>query len=231
MDRQSVLVQTVAEFIGTDPGHVGPDFPLAGPRFQGSLARTRLYAAIQQRLGVKCRAVYAARTYGELQAAVFGTPADASGTIPVGSASSNGASQLSSKSASHLSMPQAMSEALNAHLSCGIDLEMVEHFPEVRDYWEDAFYATAFTPAEIAYCLMQEHPRMHFAARWCAKEALKKCDPAYAGEDMGHFEVAFDKHGAPFMQCDVNGTTERLPVVVSMSHTPSMAVAMVIRST
>jgi phosphopantetheine--protein transferase-like protein len=223
MDKQSTLLQIVAEFVGIDPRQLGPDFPFTGSRFQGSLARTQLYAAIQRRLGVKCQAVYTARTYGELQAAVCGTGVGASSAVPGVQASGNGSlNQL---------LRYMMIEGSKISLSCGIDIEMVNHFPVVQDYWEDAFYTTAFTPTEIAYCLLQENPRMHFAARWCVKEALKKCDPVYLHKEMGHFEVAFEKEGTPFLRHYNNGTAERLPFAVSLSHTPEIAVAVVVRLT
>ena len=63
-------------------------------------------------------------------------------------------------------------------LACGIDIERVDAMPVTDDYWEHEFYKESFSKDEIAYCLLQENPRMHFAARWCAKEALVKCDPA-----------------------------------------------------
>ena len=68
------------------------------------------------------------------------------------------------------------SPSLASGLTCGIDIEMVDNLPVVPDYWEDKLFTTTFTTSEIAYCLLQANPPMHFAARWCAKEALKKCD-------------------------------------------------------
>src|ERR671931_2700679 len=90
MERQDTLLQTVAEFFGTDPNQIGADFPLAGKTVQSSLARARVYAAIQQRLGVEGQALHGARTYGELHAAVCGTTASASAPSPSLSAQSNG---------------------------------------------------------------------------------------------------------------------------------------------
>jgi phosphopantetheine--protein transferase-like protein len=107
---------------------------------------------------------------------------------------------------------------------------MVENLPRVPDYWEDPFYTATFTVAEIAYCLLQADPPIHFAARWCAKEALKKCDRAYSHLAMNQLEVALTTTGAPVLQAVVQGTWMRLPVTVSLSHTTSMAAAVVIQS-
>lgn len=220
MEQQNLLLQTVAEFFGTDPGQIGPDFPLAGKPMQSSLARARFHAAIQHRLGVQGRAIYAVRTYGELQAAVCGATASASAAFPSAAAQSNGKAG------------QPMHHevtGIEAGVSCGVDIEMVQQLPEVQDYWEEAFYRTSFTAAEIAYCLMQDDPRMHFAARWCAKEALKKCDPTYVREAMANLEVAFTETGAPFLRHYANGGAAVLPFAVSVSHTPQTAIAIVMR--
>jgi phosphopantetheine--protein transferase-like protein len=111
-----------------------------------------------------------------------------------------------------------------------MDIEMVENLPRVQDYWDDPFYTATFTASETAYCLLQANPPLHFAARWCAKEALKKCDPAYSHMAMNQLEVALTATGAPVLQSATHGTWERLPVTVSLSHTTSMAAAVVIKS-
>ncbi len=219
MEKQNALLQTVAEFMGINPDQVSPDLPFTGPRFQGSLARTQLYVALQQRLGLKCPAVFTARTYGELQNAVSGTTLGSPPLAPLKDHQKGTVSSFSS--------PDLMESS--ALIACGIDLERVDHLPEVQDYWEDPFYSLTFAPTEIAYCLMQEHPRMHFAARWCVKEALKKCDPAYLHEDMRNLEVVLDERGAPFLAYHAQGAIHPLPCSVSMSHTPDMAIGMVVK--
>jgi phosphopantetheine--protein transferase-like protein len=211
------LRQVVATFLGLDPDQVTSDLSLAGPRIQGSLAKTRLAAAIRRQLGVNGKAIYSARTFGELQAGIYG--ATESGSILHLSTSNHGPNPLESPT---LETP--------THLSCGVDIEMVADLPVVKDYWEDSFYSTTFTASEIAYCLMQSNPSMHFAARWCAKEALKKCDPAYEAMDLNHLEVALTTTGAPFLRFIANGTAEPLPVAVSLSHTPHIALAAVVKS-
>jgi phosphopantetheine--protein transferase-like protein len=124
---------------------------------------------------------------------------------------------------------RAETTSLANGLACGIDIEMVDNIPVVQDYWEEPFYTTTFTASEIAYCLLQNNPPMHFAARWCAKEALKKCDPAYSHVSMHQLEVALTPTGAPFLQAATHGTWKRLPVALSLSHTPHMAAAVVVK--
>jgi phosphopantetheinyl transferase (holo-ACP synthase) len=106
---------------------------------------------------------------------------------------------------------------------------MVENLPVVPDYWSDAFYSATFTPAEIAYCLLQARPLVHFAARWCAKEALKKCDPAYLQADLRTLEVQLNTSGAPYLCAVADGHSTPLPFAMSLSHTTQAAVAVVVK--
>jgi phosphopantetheine--protein transferase-like protein len=114
-------------------------------------------------------------------------------------------------------------------LSCGIDIGTVDDLPVAKDYREDEFYKLSFTPTEIAYCLLQENPRMHFAARWCAKEALKKCYAAYLHNEMSAIELVTSDRQAPYLTLLRDGAVTRLPVTVSISHTSHTAVAVVVR--
>jgi holo-[acyl-carrier protein] synthase len=222
METETVLRQIVAEFFETEPGQIGPDFVLTGGRMQGSLGRARLDAAIRRRAGIRSQAAYTARSYGELEAAVLGkhvTPAP-------------GLTSAGEIRGSLADLPvQPNHRASQSRVSCGIDIEMTENLPLTTDYWEEDFYNTHFTPAEIAYCLTKENPLVHFAARWCAKEALKKCDSAYMSEQMSSIEVASDASGAPLLRHYANGKVTTLDVAVSISHMPTAAAAMVIKLT
>ena len=218
MEQHDHLRQTVATFLGMESQQIHPALSFAGTRVQGSLARAKLYAALEQHLGVQCQAVFTARTYGELYAAVFETPIAAAEMALPGSGHTGAEVPILYGSPS-----------LAGGLTCGIDIEMVDNLPVVPDYWEDPFYTTTFTTSEIAYCLLQANPPMHFAARWCAKEALKKCDPAYSQVAMRQLEVALLPTGVPFLQSAAHGTWERLPVALSLSHTQHMAAAVVVK--
>jgi len=50
-------------------------------------------------------------------------------------------------------------------ITCGVDIEMGASLPVVADCWSEAFYRATFTPAEIAYCLLQDQLLVRFAAR------------------------------------------------------------------
>ncbi len=219
---EAKLKQIVAELFEADVTKVHEDFLLSTRRMQGSLARAKLDAAIRHRLGVTCRGVYSAKTYGELHKAVLG----------VASHDESGASvaAVSQKSNSETAVP-VMFNGMGAGtgMSCGIDVEMVEGFPEVDDYWKDSFYTNSFSSVEIAYCLLQDHPRMHFAARWCAKEALKKCQPSYLHEEMKNIELVSKAEASPILRHYQDGIPTPIPFAVSISHTTNIAVAMVVQ--
>jgi phosphopantetheine--protein transferase-like protein len=214
-DTTTLLRRTVAEFFEVDEGQVGPDFPLAG---RGSIARAALDAAIRRRVGLTAKAVYSATTFGELAGAVS----------PGGSAAPSTAAPTP-KADRVLSPSPSVGPASAAPIGCGIDIELIENLPQAADPWEDPFYRAHFTPEEIAYCLLQAEPALHFAARWCAKEALKKCDLAFLDAAPSTIEVAHDEAGAPYLVHRDGGAARRLPHAVSLSHTATMAAAIVVR--
>ena len=216
MDKKTALLQLVSEIFQKDAQDIGRDFLLRSRRLEGSIGSGILDAAIRRRLGVVCPGVYGAQTYGDLEDAVLGdskpksVPESTDGT-PVREAAQVG---------EH--------DAMLPGLACGVDIEMIENLPIAEDYWDADFYRTAFSKGEIAYCVRQEEPRMHFAARWCAKEALKKCNPEYMQLEMGQLEVVMNDAGRPSMRLRFENETRELAVAVSMSHTPVMATAIVV---
>jgi len=216
MDAGTQLRRTVAEFFQVDEARVGPAFSLAGR--PGSVARAALDAAIRRRVGVKSRAVYSAKTFGEL-AAELGLGSDGAATAPM-------AAPAAVPSA--VPTPAAATAPAGA-AACGVDIELIADLPAAPDPWEDPFYRTHFSPSEIAYCLRQAEPAAHFAGRWCAKEALKKCDRAFLVADGKDIEVVNDEAGAPHLVHHAADGPRRLPHAVSLSHTAHAAVAVVVR--
>ena len=220
MQTQELLRATVAEFLQIEADQVRAELPLAGRRLQGSIGRAALDAALRRCLGASYPAVYSAATYGELEATIL-SAGDATNPVlafrpgpvpPLADANSDSPDSIG---------------ALG--LSCGVDLEMVESLPAAADYWTDEFYRTTFSPAEIAYCVLQQDPRLHFAARWCAKEALRKCDGAFLHVPLGAVELIHDGTGRPHLRRVADAPGQLLPVAVSISHTPVAAVATVIK--
>jgi holo-[acyl-carrier protein] synthase len=197
-----------------DEREVGPAFSLQSRRGQGSIARAALDSLIRRRVGLTSHSVYSARTYGELEAELVPEAASASPVLSPAGPSVNG--------------QNATSVLAAGAVRCGIDIELIDHLPRVADCWEDPFYRDHFAPAEIAYCQVQETPALHFAARWCAKEALKKCDGVFLSTAMKDIEVVADGTGSPFLVYHAGSGTRRLPHAVSLSHTMHAAVAVVV---
>ena len=210
MTQSDTLRNTVAEFFRVEPATVGAEFALTGPRLGNSIARGQLDAAIRRQVGARLASVHSARTFGELESELLGKPVVASG-------------QKTERSPK----PLMDSSPATGSTRCGIDIERVDSLPKTTDYWEHEFFRTHFSAAEIAYCLMQSNPPIHFAGRWCAKEALKKCDPRFLTEEMVHIEVVTESGGI-LMRHLVGGHAEVLPHALSISHTSTAAVAVVI---
>jgi phosphopantetheine--protein transferase-like protein len=232
METRDVLRATIADFFEVDPGQVGAAFPLSGRLGQGSIARAALDSVIRRRVGLKSTAVYSARTYGELEAALLGNTSEG---LPPPSSAAGASPVFSPEPAANGSAPRvaaastASAARMGPPVSCGIDIELVENLPPATDYWEHEFYTTVFTPKEIAYCLMQENPPLHFAGRWCAKEALKKCNPELFAEEMRNIEFVSGESPGPYLCRYVGEEARRLPHAVSIAHTPQAAIAVVVK--
>jgi phosphopantetheine--protein transferase-like protein len=176
----------------------------------GSLGRTRLDAALRNRLGVSNTKIYQAVTFGDLCRVL-----DVS--------TQNGAAHGEAPS-----KPEEVRAELSLHTSngaraaqVGIDLEPIAALPAAKDYWDDEFYKSTFTSREIAYALLQPSPQATFAGIWCAKEALRKAEPALAEALWTSLEVVHDASGRPSMAVDGKPTGGAL----SVSHAGEMAVA------
>jgi phosphopantetheine--protein transferase-like protein len=115
-----------------------------------------------------------------------------------------------------------------AGLCVGLDVEGIRSLPEASDYWEHEFYSGSFARSEIAYAVLQSDPRMHFAGFWCAKEALRKCDPSFASVSPALTAVAHDSNGRPYLTLDTEAGLVRLLHALSISHTAELATAIVV---
>jgi len=228
-DRREMLKAIVGELCEVEPAQIGPDFVLSSGRLRSSLGRATLDAKIRRRLGVKVENLHAARTFGELESALASdqAPMAAIGqNVPVAPPA-----KLAETDQPQKTLRPVIEVPTGAGLSCGIDVEAISALPDAKDYWEDPFYRGNFTPAEIAYCISQPNPRMHFAGRWCAKEAFKKCLPAHLSLEMNQIEVAHTAAGMPFIQVlEVKGPTKP-KVALSLTHNEEWAVAIVVRVT
>lgn len=220
-----ILAAMVSELAGVAAAEVGPGFSLGHTKLASSLGRAKLDARLRRRLSVRLDNLGSLRTLAELEAAVL----VAQGRVaPLAAPVGDGATE-SLQSAQPSSSPPQQTRQATPPLSCGVDLERVVDLPECRDYWEEPFYQRHFTPAELGYCLAQPNPRMHLAARWCLKEAVRKCGGDYALIEFRHMEVTHEESGAPQVRIWRAGVAENSPLAVSLSHTDEWAVAVAIR--
>lgn len=200
MSAPKDLREVVAGLCKCPPESIGPDFSLDIPALRGSLKKAVLIASIRRHLGKDCMAAATARTFGELEAMVSGK-------------------------APQSPVPAAGPAEEPAVSSCGIDMEPLSALPEAADYAGHQFYRENFSAEEIAYCAGQPAPRQHFAARWCAKEALRKCEPAFLRTPGSRLELVRRGSGAVFFRAEGRD----LPHAVSLTHTEEAAAAVVLR--
>jgi len=125
-----------------------------------------------------------------------------------------------------LTMPHA--QPVFTGVQVGIDVQDVSSLPLADDYWEHEFYVGMFGKSEIAYAVVKPEPRMHLAGCWCAKEALRKCDPSFMNVDFAATVVAHEQDGRPYLQRQTPSGPVRLPHALSLSHTAEMATAVVV---
>jgi holo-[acyl-carrier protein] synthase len=118
----------------------------------------------------------------------------------------------------------------------GVDLVEIERVRRLIDSRGDRAMARLFTEGERAYAAYRVDPSRHFAARIAAKEAAFK---ALAGNDLARgigwreIEVFARPDGGPLLR--LHGRAERRAaelgvtrILVSISHTDAMAVAVVV---
>jgi holo-[acyl-carrier protein] synthase len=116
--------------------------------------------------------------------------------------------------------------ALAALPGVGVDAEDISRWadPDLR----------LFTPAEQAHCVAAGSGRARaerFAGRWCAKEAVVKAVAAFTGPvvpTLRDVEVVPDAAGRPLVQLSDRLAAAALDVAVSITHTPSMAIAVAV---
>lgn len=105
----------------------------------------------------------------------------------------------------------------------GIDLAEVGRFKPFIKKPNDSFIARVFTAYERDYCFKRAQPAVHLAGIYAAKEAGSKA----LGVEKYPFielEVRHVKSGAP----ELWHKNKRLKAAVSITHTKTMAAAVVV---
>jgi phosphopantetheinyl transferase (holo-ACP synthase) len=212
MNGVDPLRKAVATMLMLERDQVGPETSLA--RLDTSLGGARLNLALK-RLGLVLPAGASPSTFAELEAAVFGKSVrPASESKPMSTLNAN----------ETIPHPIAGSNGLQV----GLDVQDIGSLPETVDYWQHEFYTSKFGKTEIAYAEVQSQPRTHLAGFWCAKEALRKCDPSFFAADFSSTGVAHDLSGKPFLVWHGPDGVVLLPHALSLSHTTELASAVVV---
>lgn len=208
MSAEERLRELVGTLLMLSGGSVNASTPLA--TLQNSLGEAKLRLGLK-RLGVQL--------HGGACPATFGQLCDLLATKPI-----------AQRSAARPPAIEPIAPTLGG-LAVGLDIQDVASLPSASDYWDDPFYAGTFGKAEIAYAVLQPEPRTHFAGFWCAKEALRKCDPAFAGVNATAIVVAHEAAGRPYFLWQKAEGEQRLPHALSISHAAAIAMAIVVAGT
>ena len=197
---ETALKRAVAALLMTDPDRIAPSTSLAA--LDNSLGEVKLRLALK-RLSLTLPPSHRPTTFGELCALL------------------NGGSSAAPAPVAPIPLPAPGP-------SVGLDCQEISALPMATDYWEDPFYQGVFEKSEIAYAVAQPEPRRHFAAFWCAKEALRKCDSRFLAVDLPAIVVGHDPGGRPYLVWKTTAGDQRLPHSVSISHSAEIAMAVVL---
>lgn len=115
------------------------------------------------------------------------------------------------------------------NFNVGIDCEDIQRWHNMLPKLEDGSQRKFFTEAEHQYCKSFKNPEAHYAARWCAKEALLKALYPFYKIDLRKIEIDNDKDGKPFfVVSDPEVAKLNLTIRVSLSHSKQTAMAIAV---
>jgi phosphopantetheinyl transferase (holo-ACP synthase) len=207
MSQSNKLGEILTTLLMLAPGELKPETSLRS--LDSSLGSTKLALALK-RAGLRLPGDAVPPTFRDLELALNGN---------------TGAPALSET----VSVPAATpANNSSGGLQVGLDVQDISALPSADDYWDHEFYKENFDKSEIAYAVVKPEPRTHLAGFWCAKEALRKCDPAFAGTGFATTAVAHDAGGRPYLMSVTPTGRVRLPHALSISHSGQIASAVVV---
>ena len=107
------------------------------------------------------------------------------------------------------------------NISVGTDITEVQRFITLQSH--KRFMQNIFTQKEMEQCLNKPSPEQSLAARYAAKEAIKKTVEENVRFNI--IEILNEKDGKPkvnFLDKQIN---QKYQTIISLSHTPQYAVA------
>jgi phosphopantetheine--protein transferase-like protein len=79
----------------------------------------------------------------------------------------------------------------------GVDIQEISELPDSSDYWDDDFYKSKFSPAEIAYCVAKDNPKQSFSGIYSCKEAIIKSNNNLKWQDIN---IVYNENGKPIFE-------------------------------
>jgi len=165
-----------------------------------SIILHRMYAQLANE-GIVVNDYTTIKTFGQLMANVNGKE--------VSNFTTDTAQPISYSATEHTQAP-----------SIGIDIENITAMAPANDFREDNFYKMNFSPAEIAYCILQPKPYASFAGLFAAKEAIIKADNSYKSKTFNLIAIDHLPDGKPVFP----------GFQISISHTAEMAIAVAVKN-
>ena len=104
----------------------------------------------------------------------------------------------------------------------GVDCEEVERFRKLLPQLPGT-QRRLFSEEEHAHCASLADPAVHYAGRWCAKEAVVKAVSRWAALTPRDVRILVTPSGAPVAA--LPPALDHLAVEISISHTHTTAVA------
>ncbi len=167
----------VSVFIKLPPEQIGAGTPIDRSALQSSILLHRMYAKLAEE-GVRVENYANIKVFGDLL-------------------QQQGNSAGNNPHPAGMIAPVSTTSGRIATPAIGIDIEEVAALPKNTDFRKAAFYTMNFTPAEIAYCILQPDPYSSFAGLFAAKEAIIKADSRYRDRAFNTLEIGHSAEGAP----------------------------------
>jgi len=109
--------------------------------------------------------------------------------------------------------------------SIGVDCIEIDRFSS-ENLSSKPFLGKIFTSKEIKYCLSKPFSSQHFAVRFAAKEAVKKClKEKSIGLSLSSIEIV---HAGQVPEVIIHGSENFPDIKISLSHSDNVAMAVAI---
>lgn len=214
-------LEIIARIARADAGAVAPGQTLGKLGLGTSLGLSVLQSALERRFKRKLRPLAWRMTVAELLAATDG----AEQTVATNLASSEGTPvRPKNPSGPFGGRTRAISPAAPVW-GHGVDLQDIAAMPATDGEGATAFYEQHFTAAELAGAELRPDQRAHLCGLWCAKEAVRKSDPALLALAPREIVIESDSDGRPRVRLERSVLEAQFQIVLSISHSTAYAMA------